>query len=560
MISLALGLALLSTINRTPAGSLIDSTRTSQPVLREHPDGCESFRRDNARALIVGTRRPNKLFSMTGALSLEGWQVGIAYGREQGIDPVLHDGLDAWSVGAPRQLHYVQRSVNGSLGARHVLDALLEYEPAWVVCEYQTSIELLVETVRRYGTSPAPAERSAVRRLRCSLPAEEHHGVAASKQGLLDVATAAGVRVPSSVSVPAEGLDGLDDAARLRVLAQPLPVVLKTDVDGGGSGTRICKSSRCRDRALAKFARLRTAAVVQQYIDGPTVIYEGIGLDGILLGGYARAEVVTLGRRGPPLLTRTLNEPQLEAASAALCRALRCTGPLSVGFVVDARSGEAFVIDPHLRQSGTTHPDGGTLGMGRGLYGRLLDAMVGGLPPSRWPKPTPLAHSITYGRYVLPDAKAWTAGTIELLYCDDVFMPIPWHMGAEWVDRATRAAKVRYHADGDACSWATSRFPGVRVPQLCAPDTSLRCSRPDACAQLPTVTPAHTLVDMLRPNGLCDPLTNWSRAHVLCARRRADLTGAEASAASMSERELRAYWTEHHLCRGVFVNRDGYHF
>jgi biotin carboxylase len=235
----------------------------------------------------------------------------------------------------------VQRTNGSRLGTVHVLDALIAYKPAWIVCEYQSSLKLLVETVRRYTDSPAPSEREAVQRLRCSLPAEAFHNLVASKSGLVRVAAAAGVRVPSSVIVPAAGLEALDGAARQRVLKHPLPVIIKSDHDGGGFGVTICKRERCLDRVLVKLARAGERAVLQQYIEGPTAIYEGVGLDGHLIGGYARAEIVTLGRRGPPCLSRTINEPQLEAAAAALCRALRCTGLLTIDFVVDKRTGLA---------------------------------------------------------------------------------------------------------------------------------------------------------------------------------------------------------------------------
>ena len=55
-------------------------------------------------------------------------------------------------------------------------------------------------------------------------------------------------------------------------------------------------------------------------------------------------------------------------------------------------------------------------------------------------------------------------------------------------------------------------------------------------------------------DGLCDPLSSWARAHVRCARALGARALGAASPAPPSEAEVRAYWSEHLLCRGAFAN------
>ncbi|KAJ1621335.1 hypothetical protein T492DRAFT_887183 [Pavlovales sp. CCMP2436] len=146
-------------------------------------------------------------------------------------------------------------------------------------CAFMSSVQLMYATVQAHANVSSADVQTAVQTLRCSLGAEELWEERVSKTLLVTATARIGIRTPRTTSVP---VAYKIRKSKISQFARRLPLVVKSDFDGGG-----------RDH------------VIQQYPTGPTLAYDGMALDGQILGGFAAAKLldgVVLGMGDSPLV------------------------------------------------------------------------------------------------------------------------------------------------------------------------------------------------------------------------------------------------------------------
>jgi hypothetical protein len=474
----------------------------------EHTGECATLRRqgNETRALALFVRNQNPALSYMRAMLDAGFRLGVFHRgcgeREQGHRRTYCQ-MDMLRAGSPPELAYVRASESETISPSDptlqfdLIQAIAEWRPAIVLPEFTTSVLLMQRTAKRYASATNPLIREAVQRLRCSLPAEELWNQSLSKSRLILAAAEIGVRVPWTRRLPPEVIADPAGRGLAQILAIELPIVVKSDRDGNGLGVSICNDRDC----LIRKASSGSSFVLQQYVGGPTVAFEGSALDGELLAGFARLELLTRGRRGVTELSRTLAAPELSRMSQTVLRHLRHTGAFGFDFVIDARTGVPYLIDPNLRFTFNLCVDAAMLGLDEGPLERLRLALSGERALSHW---RPIVHepprvSVTYARFNA-HAREWP----DLYFCPNVYVPFPHGLG-EYAhalnpqltftivttigEPARSPARRCYYRHNTKPSWRLLEVCGLRTGP-CANASVCRRILPDAPLRVPTLADA----------------------------------------------------------------------
>jgi glutathione synthase/RimK-type ligase-like ATP-grasp enzyme len=200
-----------------------------------------------------------------------------------------------------------------------------------------------------------------------SIGAPVHYRASVDKTLVCAAAEAAGVPVPPYAVVASVA------EASAFAAAHGWPVVLKRSHSSAGDGVAICADPA----ALAReFPRLRAGArhelddadegrlLVQAFIAGPIRYYAGTFWRGALLCGYA-VDKVAGDPQGPASVVRYFHSPALEDSARRLGAAFGATGVFAPEYVVDARSGDEYLLEINRRMTPGTH------------RGRFIDVSTG---------------------------------------------------------------------------------------------------------------------------------------------------------------------------------------
>lgn len=215
-----------------------------------------------------------------------------------------------------------------------------------------------------------------------------------SRQEFMDRAREAGALVPGSAWIP--------DLRRLEawLLENGFPAVLKADCTSGGEGVRIVHTPAQARRAFRELARRRpTARTLKRLVadadvavlartlrrDGPLVsvqrFIEGCDANvavscsrGEVLAQIAAAVLQTRGAKGPAAVIRLVENPQMEAAVEAIVRRLGLSGLLGFDFLIENRTGKAYLLEVNPRATQTCHLE---LGPGRHPIAALCASLLG---------------------------------------------------------------------------------------------------------------------------------------------------------------------------------------
>ncbi|KAJ1621329.1 hypothetical protein T492DRAFT_887163 [Pavlovales sp. CCMP2436] len=330
--------------------------------------------------------------------------------------------------------------------------ALVEWRPTY----------LMYATVRALENVSSADVQTAVQTLRCSLGAEELWEERVSKTLLVAAAARIGIRTPWTWYVPAE-----------------------------------CKIRKSEISQLTR--RLAPLRVIQQYLTGPTLAYDGTALDGQILGGFARAE-----------------------AAAKLL-------------------------------------DGVVLGMGDSPLVRLWQAVSGELPLSHFAANwyTHLAHSIVSLTVFMHSPHPPS----DLMYYPSVYTAFPTQLaeyeGSTW--RKTTTLITDEHNQGLQCRYMDQRHqPGLSIQLMCGRPGASVCTQLPACKPLAMSTPVPTIADVLAR--LCEPEYNWRLFAHCAARARAEQeadTDARAAAFTLGPYDD-GYWARNGLSLCRDMRHDSY--
>jgi len=224
-----------------------------------------------------------------------------------------------------------------------------------------------------------------------------------SRDRLLSLARALGLRVPESTPVP----DEVTLDAWLR--QQPAPFVMKADGSWAGFGVRIISDKRVAHQAwqemrqpTAFYMAARSLLLdhdafglrswmqgehpvlsVQSYVDGwPANIGVACWRGEILATNCAEA-VATLSATGPSTVARIIQNNEMVHAATAIVRVLGLSGLIGFDFMVEAATGHAHLIEMNPRVTPIcTIP----LGAGHDLPEAFTARLAGRMPQDRPPR------------------------------------------------------------------------------------------------------------------------------------------------------------------------------
>jgi len=248
-----------------------------------------------------------------------------------------------------------------------------------------------------YGSSVSRATATLLRR---SLGSPANYSITDSRHEFLAMARAEGVLVPNSAQAP--GLPALHNWMR----ENGIPAVLKKDRTSGGEGVRIVNTQPQGHRAFRELAsrrltsstikrilvdRDRTALAsvlrrgqpmlsIQQFVSGQDANVAVACWQGEVLAQITAAVLKTRNPTGPAAVIRLIENSQTSAAVKKIVRCLGLSGFAGFDFIIEPRTGNAFLIEINPRATQTCHLQ---LGAGRDLVAALCAAVSEFPAPSR---------------------------------------------------------------------------------------------------------------------------------------------------------------------------------
>lgn len=278
-------------------------------------------------------------------------------------------------------------------------EALQNARPDLVIpCDDQAAVNLhrLHESLSKAG--PASEQRAVIER---SLGTPAACMLATARAPLLTLAGQIGVRVPKT--------DVIENAGELSawLVRRGFPAVIKIDSSCGGQGVSIVRSHEealqaYRHRVLhnsvlstsrrlllerdrsAIFNWLRPARPVvnaQDFIAGTPANRAVACWRGEVLAGISVEALRTQHATGPATVVRVLQIPEMQDAAERLVRRLNLSGLWGLDFILESKTGSAYLIEMNPRATPICH-----LALGPGqdlpaaLYARLTDSTVVAAP------------------------------------------------------------------------------------------------------------------------------------------------------------------------------------
>jgi biotin carboxylase len=218
--------------------------------------------------------------------------------------------------------------------------------------------------------------------------------VAASRTRLVETARELGVRVAETAVIRSAD----DLAAWIR--QHGVPTVLKADGTYGGRGVRVVHSldeakyvfrslrsppsaARAIKRALINgdlsymrslLSGARPVVNAQRFVAGRDATSSIACRDGKVLAAITGIVVYTVGRLGPSSVVQIIENREMADAASRIVGRLRLSGMVGFDFVIEQRSGDAYLIEMNPRATQMGHLP---LGEGRDLAAALRAAVCG---------------------------------------------------------------------------------------------------------------------------------------------------------------------------------------
>jgi hypothetical protein len=308
--------------------------------------------------------------------------------------------------------------------------AIEAVEPEVVIPCCDRSVGHLHELYARAQSQGAAGSKMAAL-IERSLGSPSSYPTVSSRYGLLALAREEGIRVPSTmrVNTPEELADWQEREA--------FPWVLKADGTWGGGGVKIVRTRDEIQKSLAQLARMfgfgrvikrllvnrdpfwlrswwnrcQHAVIAQSYIEGHAANCAVVCWKGRVLAGIAVEVVSSDGLTGPASVVRIVNNPEMMFAAERIAARLGLSGLFGLDFMIDARSGAAYLIEMNPRSTPLCHL---RLGHKRDMAGALWAQLAG--------QPDPEAPSVTQNDMIAYFPQAWNSKS-ELL--ESSFQDIP---------------------------------------------------------------------------------------------------------------------------------------
>jgi hypothetical protein len=302
-----------------------------------------------------------------------------------------------------------------------------------------------------------------------SLGAPENFPFLYARTKFIELAQEEGIRAPKT-----EVINDVSDLKKW-IAQAGFPAVLKADGSSGGSGVRVVRTLEDAERALrilqappllaraAKRAlidrdatlvwpsllRRRSVVNAQTFVGGCEATSAVACWKGDVLASL-HFEVVNKGiSSGPATVLRLIDNPEMSAAAERMVRRLNLSGLHGFDFMIEAQTGDAYLIEINPRSTQVGHL---TLGLGRDIPAALYSA-VSGQPISPVPKITEDAMIALFPQEWIRDAAS--------PFLQSAYHDVPWDK-PELIRACVRAKRKQaawYSQESRLQAFSLARLP-----------------------------------------------------------------------------------------------------
>jgi len=227
-----------------------------------------------------------------------------------------------------------------------------------------------------------------------SLGAADSFAIVRARNDFMEVAREEGIRVPHTSVIASTG------DLHSWIARRGFPTVLKANGTSGGDGVRVVNTVEEAERAFRKLqspplvARAVKRAVIdrdvtlvwpsllrhrpvvnaQSYVVGHEATSSVFCWEGKVLAGLHFEVVEKMGPAGHATVVRWIDHPQMTAAAEKIARRLKLSGVHGLDFMIEAGTGDAYLIEINPRTTQVGHL---SLGPERDLPAALYAAVTG---------------------------------------------------------------------------------------------------------------------------------------------------------------------------------------
>jgi carbamoylphosphate synthase large subunit len=283
---------------------------------------------------------------------------------------------------------------NGLLSGRSVTRAIRTANPDMVIPADDLATRHLHEIYRSAVKSQDHATSSLIER---SLGSSESFATVRARSAFLELAQQEGIRTPKTQVVASSG-----DLLHW-IKSTEFPVVLKADGTSGGEGVKVVKTLPEAERAFRKLhsppllARALKHAVAnrdltllepsltrrhpivnaQAFVDGREATSIMVCWEGAVLASLHFEVLQKVSATGHATVVRLIEHEEMLAAAVKITRRLKLSGMYGLDFMLEKRTGNAWLIEINPRTTQVGHL---ALGPGRdlpaALYAELADKPI----------------------------------------------------------------------------------------------------------------------------------------------------------------------------------------
>ena len=250
-----------------------------------------------------------------------------------------------------------------------LVEAIRACRPTLIIPTDEQVVAWLQSLVRRAHARARPNPRRGLldaemlATLETSLGHPSRYDAMLMKSETLKLAAEVGVRTPRSATIE-NPADALKVAEHI-----DYPMYVKTSFSWAGAGVRHCPDEKTLAEMMshsrpARFSWLRhavkqvadrdwyptdTAIDLQQAIEGKPAMYTVAVHKGRVLAGFAGFALQTQSATGPSTIVRIGPHAEMAEASARLAGAMGATGFISFDFMIEAKTGKAYLLECNPR-------------------------------------------------------------------------------------------------------------------------------------------------------------------------------------------------------------------